>query len=74
MKSKNVTEQNEKKLLFSVYKNYNMKQAVKKPKLKEGDKVRISKFKHVFEKGYMPNWTTEIFTVNRIINQYITNQ
>ena len=68
MKPKTVTEHNEKKLLFSVYKNYNVKQAVKKPKFKVGDKVRISKFKHVFEKGYTPNWTTEIFTVNRIMN------
>ena len=68
MKPKDVTAQNEKKLLFSVYKNYNVKQADKKPKFKVGDKVRISKFKYVFEKGYTPNWTTEIFTVNRIKN------
>lgn len=30
-----------------------------------GDHVRISKFKHLFEKGYTPNWTTEIFTIER---------
>ena len=30
-----------------------------------GDKVRISKTKMVFEKGYLPNWTTEIFTVQK---------
>jgi hypothetical protein len=29
------------------------------------DKVRISKTKMVFEKGYLPNWTTEIFTVKK---------
>lgn len=28
-----------------------------------GDKVRISKVKSVFAKGYLPNWTEEIFTV-----------
>ena len=44
MKPKDVTKQNEKKL-FSVYKNYIMKQAVKKPKFKVGDKARIRKFK-----------------------------
>lgn len=38
----------------------------KKPKFKVGDKVRVSKAKHVFEKGYTPNWTTEIFTVSRV--------
>ena len=31
-------------------------------------KVRINKFKHVFEKGYPPNWTTEVFTVTQIKN------
>jgi len=33
-----------------------------------GDHVRISKAKHVFEKGYLPNWTTEIFVVSKILN------
>ena len=31
-----------------------------------GDKVRISKVKSVFAKGYLPNWTEEIFTVSSI--------
>ena len=31
-----------------------------------GDKVRISKVKSVFAKGYLPNWTEEIFTVSAI--------
>ena len=29
-----------------------------------GDKVRISRSKDVFEKGYVPNWTEEIFTIS----------
>ena len=38
-----------------------------KPKFKVGDKVRISKYKrNVFDKGYTPNWSEEIFTVNEI--------
>ena len=28
-----------------------------------GDKVRIAKYKGVFEKGYLPNFTEEIFTI-----------
>ena len=28
-----------------------------------GDHVRISKAKRTFKKGYLPNWTREIFTV-----------
>jgi hypothetical protein len=38
-----------------------------KYKFKVGDKVRVSKLKNVFEKGYFPNWTLEIFTVSACI-------
>lgn len=31
-----------------------------------GDTVRISKVKSVFAKGYLPNWTEEIFTVSEV--------
>ena len=31
-----------------------------------GDRGRISKFKNIFAKGYTPNWSTEIFIVNKI--------
>ena len=30
-----------------------------------GDRVRISKFKNIFAKGYTPNWSREIFLVNK---------
>ena len=33
-----------------------------------GDRVRILKFKNVFAKGYTPNWSKEIFVVNKIKN------
>jgi hypothetical protein len=33
--------------------------------LKVGDRERISKAKRTFEKGYLPNWTTELFTISR---------
>ena len=39
-----------------------------KPKLKINDKVRISKYKHIFSKGYTPNWTTEIFTISKVLH------
>ena len=35
-----------------------------------GDKVRISKVKSVFAKGYLPNWTEEIFTVSVINTKF----
>ena len=31
-----------------------------------GDRVRKSKFKNIFAKGYTPNWSREIFIVNKI--------
>ena len=50
-------------------KNYLTKKKNKIPisyDFKIGDKVRISKFKKKFEKGYTPNWTEEIFTIYAI--------
>lgn len=38
----------------------------KKIKFDVGDKVRISVQKGVFTKGYLPNWSTEIFTIVKI--------
>ena len=37
-----------------------------KDDIKVGEMVRISKVKSVFDKGYLPNWTEEIFTVESI--------
>ena len=38
----------------------------KDSRFKVGDRVRISKFKNMFAKGYTPNWSTEIFIINKI--------
>ena len=38
----------------------------KRSRLKVGDRVRISKFKNIFAKGYTPNWSKEIFIVDKI--------
>ena len=40
----------------------------KNPKFKVGDHVRISKNKNIFAKGYMPNWSEEIFVIKKIKN------
>ena len=37
-----------------------------KPKLQVGDSVRISKIKRRFKKGYLPNWTEEIFSILKV--------
>ena len=31
-----------------------------------GDRVRIEKYKHRFQKGYLPNFTSEIFTIDKV--------
>ena len=40
----------------------------KGPKFKVGDHVRISKYKNIFAKGYVLNWSEEVFIVNKIKN------
>ena len=67
MKPKQVNKNNEKMLLETVYSHIKV---AGKQKFKVGDVVRISKYKHVFQKGYTPNWTTELFKIAKI---HITN-
>ena len=35
-------------------------------RFKVGDRVRISIFKNIFAKGYAPNWSSEIFIVDKV--------
>ena len=37
----------------------------KDSRFKVGDRVRISKFKNMYAKGYTPNWSREIFIVDK---------
>ena len=37
-------------------------------RFKVGDRVRISRYKNIFAKGYAPNWSSEIFIVDEINN------
>ena len=60
MKPKDVTDDS--------FVEYNEESNKKDPKFKVGDRVRISKFKNIFAKGYTPNWSEEIFVVKKIKN------
>ena len=40
----------------------------KDPKFKISDNVRISKYKNIFTTGYTPNWSEEVFVVNKVQN------
>ena len=50
------------------YVEYNEDFNKKGPKLKVNDHVRISKYKNIFAKGYVPNESEEVFIVNEIKN------
>ena len=35
-------------------------------KFEVGDRVRISKYKNIFAKGYMSNWSEEVFIIEKV--------
>lgn len=64
MKPIEVNKFNEQHLLNTVY-NYKI-DVPRKIKFNVGEFVRLSKYKHLFEKGYTQNWTNEIFKIRGI--------
>ena len=52
----------------NTYINTDKKINNKDPKFKVGDHVRISKYKNIFAKGYMPNWSEEVFFIKKVKN------
>ena len=38
----------------------------KNPKFKIGDILRISKYKNIFAKVYVPNWSEEVFLIKKV--------
>lgn len=62
MKPVDVSKENEREVL----KKFPHHCKIKKQKFKVGDKVRISKAKRIFEKGYTPGWSTEIFSIVKV--------
>lgn len=62
-----VNSRNEKKLLETVF---NKPSKLVKNKFCIGDIVRISKYKSIFEKGYTPNFSTELFRVVNVNNKF----
>ena len=47
----------------NTYINFKKESYDKDPKFQVCDHVRISKYKNIFAKGYMPNWSEEIFII-----------
>lgn len=63
MKPDDVNVLNERYILKTAYHSLPIKA---RAKFKRGDLVRMSKYKHVFTKGYTPNWTTEVFKIKTV--------
>ena len=51
-----------------IYIDFNKENNQKGPKLKVGDNVRISKYKNIFAKGYVPNSSEEAFVIKKVKN------
>lgn len=64
-KPKDVDKNNEKIVFNNLYRK---KINVHDSKLKIGDKVKLSKLKSIFEKGFTSAWTEEIFQIDKILN------
>ena len=62
MKPADVQKSDENKLWARLYGDGNTE--LKRERIAPGSMVRISNVKGIFEKGYMPNWSKEHFTVN----------
>ena len=62
MKPADVQKTDENKLWARLYGDGNTE--LKRERIAPGSMVRISNVKGIFEKGYMPNWSKEHFTVN----------
>ena len=65
-KPADVTDENEKVVWHTLYDNHNVVKNVKYT-FNVGDQVRISKIKRQFEKGYVSNFSKEIFIVSKQI-------
>jgi len=67
MKPVDVNKSNENQVWNNIY--FSEKINSRKGKFKEGDLVRINKYKRkLFDKGYLPAWTEEIFRVSNVHN------
>ena len=62
-----VNQKNEKEVWHTLYGPTESKKK-KKPTFDVGDRVRISQARRPFKKGYLPQWTEEVFEVSRVVD------
>ena len=51
-----------------IYTNFNKENNEEGFKFKIDDHVRISKYKNIFSKVYVPNWSEEVFVIKKVKN------
>ena len=70
MAPRDVHPSNEVKVWHTLYKPYLEKKdkSKKKEAFKVGDRVRISQARRPFKKGYLPQWTEEVFEVTDVVH------
>ena len=69
MKPSEVTPENAMQVWMHLY-SHVKKNTASESDVKVGDRVKISKVKSVFAKGYLPNWTEEEFFVDEVNTKY----
>jgi transposase InsO family protein len=62
-----VNENNILEVYYNLVKSRGARPLIKKPLCKKNDCVRISLSKYIFSKGYEPNYSEEIFKINKVI-------
>ena len=57
----------------NIYINANKEFNNKDPKFKVRDRVRITKYKNVFAKGYTANWSEEVYVIKKVKNTVVND-
>ena len=52
----------------SMYIDFNEENDNDGPKFKVGDQGKISQYKNIFEKVYVPHWSEELFMIKKVKN------
>ena len=52
----------------NIYFDFKKENNKKGPKFKVDNHVRISKYKNIFAKGYVPNWSEEVLAIKKFKN------
>ena len=55
-----------KDVTYDSFAEYSKETNEKDPKFKVGNNVRSSKYKNIFAKAFRPNWSEEVFVVNKL--------